>query len=112
MDFKNKSIRLQEVKSKKWFRVKIDDVLEISTQQHDSELRKLKQNEYVLVYKYDPHNPRSLHTVYVKSYDASKKIVEYIDSHGKRDQRPIIRLQDIVKLYRVTCTAVDAKKGI
>ena len=105
MDFKNKSIRLQEVKSKKWFRVKIDDVLEISTQQHDSELRKLKQNEYVLVYKY---SSQSLHTVYVDKYDASKKIVECINSHGNIDQRPCIRLQDIVKLYRVTCTAVDA----
>ena len=105
MDFKNKSIRLQEVKSKKWFRVKIDDVLEISTQQHDSELRKWKQNEYVLVYKY---SSQSLHTVYVDKYDASKKIVECINSHGNIDQRPCIRLQDIVKLYRVTCTAVDA----
>ena len=123
MDFKNKSIRLQEVKSKKWFRVKIDDVLEISTQQHDSELRKLKQNEYVLVYDY---SLQSLHTVYVDKYDASTQMVECINSHGgggsvpkllrrwwsalagMEDQFPSIRLQDIVKLYRVTCTAVDA----
>ena len=87
----------------------IDEVLEISTQQHDSELRKLKQNEYVLVYDY---SPQSLHTVYVDKYDASTQIVECINSHGPKDQRPNIRLQDIVKLYRVTCTAVDAKKGI
>ena len=89
--------------------MKIDDVLEISTQQYDSELRKLKQNEYVLVYD---NSPQSLHTVYVDKYDASKKIVKCLNSHGKKDQRPRIRLQDIVKLFRVTCTAVDAKKGI
>ena len=89
--------------------MKIDDVLEISTQQHDSELRKWKQNEYVLVYDY---SPQSLHTVYVDKYDASTQMVECINSHGPRDQSPNIRLQDIVKLYRVTCTAVDAKKGI
>ena len=89
--------------------MKIDDVLEILTRQHDNELRKLNQNEYVLVYQYSPN---SLHTVYVHKYDASTKMVECINSHGPRDQRPNIRLQDIVKLYRVTCTAVDAKKGI
>ena len=103
--FKDKSLRLEEERSNKWFDVKIDEVLEISTHQHDSELRKLKQNEYVLVYKY---SPQSLHTVYVKNYDASTQIVECINSHGKKDQYPSIRLQDIVKLYRVTCTALDA----
>ena len=89
--------------------MKICDVLKISTQQHDSELRKLKENEYVLVFKY---GRRSLHMVYVDKYDASTQMVECINSHGKKDQRPRIHLQDIVKLYRVTCTAVDAKKGI
>ena len=105
-DFEKKSYRLLEDGSKRWFRVNIDEVSEISTQLHDSELRKLKhQNEYVLVYKY---SPQSLHTVYVKNYDASTQIVECINSHGEKDQRPSIRLQDIVKLYRVTCTALDA----
>ena len=107
-DFEKKSYRLLEDRSKRWFRVNIDEVSEISTQLHDSELRKLKQNEYVLVYLYDPHNPKSLHTVYVDKYDPSTQMVECINSHGKKDQRPSIRLQDIVKLYRVTCTAVDA----
>ena len=106
--FKDKSLRLKEENSNKWFDVKIDEVLEISTHQHDSELRKLKQNEYVLVYKYGQHNPRSLHTVYVDKYDPSTQMVECINSHGKKDQRPSLHLQDIVKLYRVTCTAVDA----
>ena len=105
-EFKNlKPLRLLEGKSKKWFRVNIDDVLEISIQQHDSELRKLKQNEYVLVYEY---RGQDLHTVYVYKYDAATKMVECINSHGLKDQRPRIHLQDIVKLYRVTCTAVDA----
>ena len=83
----------------------IDDVLEILTQQHDSELRKLKQNEYVLVYE---NRGRDLHTVYVDKYDPVTKTVECINSHGLKDHRPIIHLQDIVRLYRVTCTAVDA----
>ena len=86
-----------------------DDVLEIPIQEHDNELRKQNEYEYVLVYK---PAPWSLHTVYVDKYDASTQIVECINSHGPKDQRPNIRLQDIVKLYRVTCTAVDAKKGI
>ena len=60
-----------------WFRVKIDDVLKIPTQQHDIELRKLNQNEYVLVYK---NTPNSLHTVYVDKYDASSKMVECINN--------------------------------
>ena len=83
----------------------IDDVEEIPDRRHDSELRKLKKNEYVLVYKY---GHQSLHTVYVKKYDSSAKIVECINSHGKRVPYPKIRLKDIVKLYRVSCTAVDA----
>ena len=86
--------------------MKIDDVLEIQTQQHDSELRKLSLNEYVLVYKYS--SAGDLHTVYVQKYDATTKMVECINSHGPRDQFPIIKLQDIVKLYKVTCSAVDA----
>ena len=88
--------------------MKIDDVLEIlTTRQHDIELRKLNQNEYVLVYKYGPAG--ELHTVYVHKYDASTKMVECINSHGPNDQFPSISLHDIVKLYRVvTCSAVDA----
>ena len=119
--FKDKSLRLKEENSNKWFDVKIEVVLEISSHQHDSELRKLKHNEYVLVYKYNPNNPRSLHTVYVDKYDASTQMVKCINSHGQSQgvfsilsillgqskQFPSIRLQDIVKLYRVTCTAVD-----
>ena len=86
--------------------MKIDDVLEILTsQQHDIELRKLNQNEYVLVYQYSPN---SLHTVSVQYYNASIKMVECINSHGHNNQFPSIQLQDIVKLYRVTCSAVDA----
>ena len=92
--------------SKRWFWLKIDDVLEIPTQQHNTELGKLKQNEYVLVYKYDPAG--DLHTVYVHKYDASTQMVECINSHGLKDQYPSIQLQDIVALYRVTCSAVDA----
>ena len=85
----------------------IDDVLEIlTTRQHDIELRKLNQNEYVLVYKYGPAG--ELHTVYVHKYDASTKMVECINSHGLKDQYPSIQLHDIVKLYRVTCSGVDA----
>ena len=86
--------------------MKIDEVLEILTsQQHDIELRKLNQNEYVLVYQYSPN---SLHTVYVHKYNASTQMVECINSHGLKDQYPSIQLHDIVKLYRVTCSAVDA----
>ena len=108
-DFKNKTFRLQEIskKPKRWFRVKIDDVSEIPTQQHDNELRKLNQNEYVLVYK---NTPNSLHTVYVHKYHASSKMVECINSHGPNDEFPSISLKDIVKLYRVTCSAVDTAK--
>ena len=88
--------------------VTFDDVLEIQTQKHERELGKLKQNEFVLVYQY---SPTSLHTVYVKEYDSSAKIVKCINSHGQTDQTdqfPKIELKDIVKLYRVTCSATDA----
>ena len=85
--------------------VTFDDVLEIQTKKHERELGKLKQNEYVLVYQY---RPKSLHTVYVEKYDTSAKIVKCINSHGQQDEFPEIKLQDIVKLYKVTCTATDA----
>ena len=101
--FKDHSFRLKEKVLKKWFDLKIDDVNEIPKQQYDSKLRNWNQNEYVLVYKY---SPKSLHSVYVEKYDASTKMVDCINSHGPKDQRPTIRLQDIVKLYIVTCTAV------
>ena len=104
--FKGQSYSLLEENTKRWYEVKIDDVKEIPDQQHESELKKLNQNEYVIVYKY---RAQSLHTVYVDKYDASAKIVECINSHGQRDQRPRISLQDIVKLYSVTCTAVPGK---
>ena len=90
----------------RWFRVNIKDVWEIPTQQHNSELGKLNQNEYVLVYKSCPGG--DLHTVYVHKYNPSTKMVECINSHGPKDQFPSISLHDIVKLYRVTCSAVDA----
>ena len=86
----------------------IDHVEEIPDHQHESELRKLKQNEYILVYNY---SSQSKHTVYVKEYDYSTKVVECINSHGPHPQsnpHPKINLKDIVKLYRVTCSAVDA----
>ena len=93
-------------KPRRWFRVSIDDVLEIPAEHHDSELGNLKQNEYVLVYVYP--NSKSLHTVYVQEYDASTKTVKCINSHGDQDQFLRIRLNEIVKLYRVGCSAVDA----
>ena len=83
--------------------MKIDDILEISTQQYDIELRKLKQNEYVLVYK--DSSGGDLHTVYVHEYDSSTKKVKCINSHGPNNQFPSIQLKDIFKLYKVTCSA-------
>ena len=82
-----------------------DDVEKIPDQQHDSELQKLHQNEYVLVYNY---SPQSKHTVYVKDYDPSAKVVECINSHGQSNPYPKISLGDIVRLYKVKCTALDA----
>ena len=89
--------------------MKIDDILEISTQQYDIELRKLKLNEYVLVYKYSSGG--DLHTVYVHEYDSSTKKVKCINSHGPDNQFPPIQLHEIFKLYKVTCSA-SAVPGI
>ena len=83
----------------------IDHVEEIPDHQHESELRKLQQNEYVLVYNY---SAQSKHSVYVRKYNTSTKVVKCINSHGKSNPHPKINLKDIVKLYRVTCSAVDA----
>ena len=88
--------------------MKIADIEEIPNHQHDSELRKWKQNEYVLVYQY---SAQSQHTVYVEKYNASAKMVECINSHGQKDQRRRISIQDIIKLYRVTCTALQGLAG-
>ena len=98
-------MRLLEHNSKRWFKVTIDDVKEIPENQYDSELRKLKQNEYVLVYNY---SPQSKHTVYVAKYDTSAQVVTCMNSHGQINPYPSISLKDIVKLYRVISSAVDA----
>ena len=108
-NFKGQSCSLLEENTKRWFEVKIDDVKEIPEDHHDSELRKFNQNEYVLVYG---DSTQSLHTVYVDEYDASAKMVKCINSHGHLDPYPSIPLQKIVKLYRVTCTAVPGFPGI
>ena len=107
--FKGQSFLLLEEKNKRWFTVKIADIEEIPNHQHDSELRKWKQNEYVLVYQY---SAQSQHTVYVEKYNASAKMVECINSHGQKDQRQCIKIQDIIKLYRVTCTALQGLPGL
>ena len=107
--FEGQSFHLLEEKTKRWFTVKIADIKEIPNHQHDSELTKLNQNEYVLVYQY---SAQSQHTVYVEKYDASVKMAVCINRHGKKDQRQCIRIQDIIKLYRVNCTALQGLPGL
>ena len=85
----------------------IENVVEIPRQQHESELKNnLSKCEYVLVYKF---SPQSLHAVYVESYDQTRKAVDCINSHGHNDQYPRISLANVIKLFKVNCTAVDTK---
>ena len=48
--------------------------------------------------------------VVLEKYDAAKKTVSCINSHGQRDQHPIVSTSDILHLYRVNCIAEDAEK--
>ena len=84
------------------------DVKEIPSKTYDDELKqKRTQYEHVLVYQ---HQGANTHAVYVEKYDAAKKTVSCINSHGQRDQHPIVSTSDILHLYRVNCIAEDAEK--
>ena len=98
---------MQEVQKKKWFWVTID-VEEVKPIQKYHDVLSSKNIEYVLVYT--PQGGKTPHTVYVKEYDSSNKIVTCINSHGTSNPNPQLAVQDINNLYQVTCSAVEASQ--
>ena len=80
-----------------------------SARKYDHELKhKRSQFEHVLVYQ--QHQGANPHAVYVEKYDAAKKTVTCINSHGQKDQYPVVSTSSILHLYSVKCTAKDANK--
>ena len=76
---------------------------------YDHELKHNRsQYEHVLVYQ--QHQAAYPHAVYVEKYDAAKKTVYCINSHGQKDQHPMVSTSSILHLYSVKCTAKDANQ--
>ena len=76
---------------------------------YDHELKHNRsQFEHVLVYQ--QHQGAYPHAVYVEKYDAAKKTVTCINSHGQKNQYPVVSTSSILHLYSVTCTAKDANQ--
>ena len=80
------------------------NVEEVKQKYHD--VLKNKKLEYVLVTKV----PQGLHTMYVDTYDPSRKIVNCFNSH-KNDPKPKVAVKDVKNLYLVNCSAVESGNG-
>ena len=104
-DFDGKSFHLQENKTKMWWdiAVKVEEILQ--KMQHDELKKNMEFFEHVLVYK-----PGVLHSVYVDKYNPNNKMVTCINSFGGFNPNPRVELKDVVKLYRISCTAEIVKK--
>ena len=64
------------------------------------------EHEHILVYDYGDKD--GLHAVYVHKYNARKRVVTCINSHGSRDEDnpyPRVPLSEARHLFRVTCSA-------
>ena len=81
------------------------NVTEVPPEYKDEMLREMGACEFVLSYFHSPLVP---HSVYVDRYNECKKIVKCVNSLGKTDPNPKVHLKDILKLYKVTCSAVVA----
>ena len=78
---------------------------EVTPQQYHEELKhKMTKYEFVIVYK---SNGTSLHAVYVEKYKPAQQRLRCINSWGSKDQNPDLTIKDVLKLYRVKCSAID-----
>ena len=84
------------------------NVSEIPPEDHDEKLQEMEKCEFVLNYFYK--SPVA-HLVFVDSYNAKKKIVKCINSNGQIDPYVRVPIQEILNLYKVTCTAVEALRS-
>ena len=77
------------------------------------------EHEHILVYDYGKESGKvkkegeekdkdGLHAVYVHKYNARKRVVTCINSHGSRDEDnpyPRVPLSEARHLFQVTCSA-------
>ena len=102
-DFNDK-YHLQDQSTKNWWDVTLE-VEEVSPQQFHEELKhKMAKYEFVVVYKSDG---TSLHAVYVEKYKPVLQRVRCINSWGSKDPNPDLTIKDVLKLYRVKCSAIN-----
>ena len=100
----NDTYHLQDQSTKNWWDVTIE-VEEVSPQQFHEELKhKMAKYEFVVVYK---SHGTSLHAVYVEKYKPVQQRVRCINSWGSKDPNPDLTIKDVLKLYRVKCSAID-----
>ena len=102
----NGKIVLFQDEDKKWWNTKLHiEKIEKVAEYFDEELKKnMAKFEYILGYQ----GRYGKHCVYVKAYDRRKKLAVCINSYGKENPNPRIKIEDIENLYRVRCTAVVA----
>ena len=60
------------------------------------------EHEHILVYDYGKDG---LHAVYVHKYNARKRVVTCINSHGINNPYPRVPLSEARHLFQVTCSA-------
>ena len=127
-DFDGKSYHLQEIRASMWYVVNLDvaevspedkekiDKMEPSELQRwkaermdnmDKMLKDMEKCELVLNYYYQG---KIMHAVFVDSYNVRKKIVKCVNSNGLKDPYLRVPIEDILNLYKVTCTAKMAQR--
>ena len=99
-EFSDKEYVFQDQNTAKWWRTKLN--IQKIAADFDKELKNnMVTYEYILGYQ----GRYGKHCVYVTKYDPRKKLVVCINSYGNEDKYPMIKMENIENLYRVSCTA-------
>ena len=100
-EFSDKEYVFQDQNTAKWWSTKLN--IQKITDDFDEELKNnMVTFEYILGY----HGKYGKHCVYVTNYDPRKKLAVCINSYGKENEYPRIKIERIENLYRVRCDAV------
>ena len=106
-EFSDKEYVFQDQNTAKWWRTKLN--IQKIAADFDKELKNnMGTFEYILGYQ----GRYGKHCVYVTKYDPRKKLVVCINSYGNEDKYPMIKMENIENLYRVSCTAEIVGKFI
>ena len=103
--YNGKEFHFQD-KDTEWWKIKLH-IKQIENNFHEELKNNMGTFEYILGYQ----GKYGRHCVYVTKYDPRKKLAVCINSYGNEDKYPMIKIENIENLYRVSCTAKIAGIG-